>query len=98
MDRMKEIQEKIKLKLIDPPPPKVKISNMMNVLTNEAVADPSKVEMGVKKQIQDRLQKHLEQNQKRKLTNEQKAEKFAKKLKRDAEHEIIIALFRIETL
>lgn len=36
-------QDKIKLGLLKAPPPKLKMSNMMRILGNEAVADPSKV-------------------------------------------------------
>lgn len=37
------MQDKIKLGLMKPPPPKVKMSNLMRVLGPEAVADPSRV-------------------------------------------------------
>jgi U4/U6 small nuclear ribonucleoprotein PRP3 len=50
-DKLKDLQEKIKAGLVEPPPPKVKLSNMMNVYQNEAVTDPSKVEQEVKRQI-----------------------------------------------
>ena len=39
----KEKQEKIRLGLMDPPAPKVKIANLMRVLGMEAVQDPTKV-------------------------------------------------------
>jgi U4/U6 small nuclear ribonucleoprotein PRP3 len=70
MDRLKEIQDKQKLGLVEPPPPKVKLSNMMKVFTNQAVSDPSKLEQEVRNQIKARLEKHLEANQKRKLTKD----------------------------
>jgi U4/U6 small nuclear ribonucleoprotein PRP3 len=43
---------------------------MMKVFTSEAVADPSKVEQNVREAIADRLKKHLERNEARKLTKE----------------------------
>ena len=43
----KEKQAQIRVGLLAPPPPKVKISNMMKALLNEAVQDPSKIEQQV---------------------------------------------------
>lgn len=31
MDKQRDMQDKLKLGLIEPPPPKVKLSNMLNV-------------------------------------------------------------------
>ena len=38
-----EKQEKIRLGLMKPPPPKLKYSNFMNIMKDEAVLDPTKV-------------------------------------------------------
>ena len=48
----------------------------MNVLTNESIKDPTAVENRVKREIQQRVDKHLAQNEARKLTKEQKHEKL----------------------
>jgi U4/U6 small nuclear ribonucleoprotein PRP3 len=53
-EAMKEEQEKIRLGLIPPPEPKVKISNLMRVLGTEAVQDPTKVEEYVRNQMAKR--------------------------------------------
>ena len=53
-EAMKEEQEKIRLGLIAPPEPKVKISNLMRVLGTEAVQDPTKVEEYVRNQMAKR--------------------------------------------
>jgi len=82
MEKQKEMQDKIKLGLMKPPPPKIKISNLMRVLGPEAVADPSRIEKEVKKNIQERLKSHLMRNKANKLTKEQKTEKWLRKLKR----------------
>ncbi len=71
---------------------------MMRVLTNETVADPTKMEQLVRQGVSDRLQAHLKRNQERQLTKEQKADKFLRKLKRDSGIECRVALFRIESL
>ena len=42
--------------LMEPPKPKVKISNLMRVLGNEAVADPSAMEAEVRAQMEEREQ------------------------------------------
>jgi U4/U6 small nuclear ribonucleoprotein PRP3 len=83
---------------MEPPPPKVKLSNFMNVLKDKAVADPTQVEMEVRQAIQDRLEAHLERNAKKKLTKEQKAEKFMRKLKRDSALECRAAIFTVDDL
>jgi Protein of unknown function (DUF1115). len=54
--------------------------------------------MEVRKAMADRLQAHLERNAKRKLTKEQRAEKFMRKLRRDSALECRVAIFRVEDL
>ena len=51
---------------------KVKMSNLMRVLGNEAVLDPTKVEATVREQMAKRLANHEKMNAERKLTPEQK--------------------------
>lgn len=55
---LKEKTEKIRLGLEKAPEPKVKISNLMRVLGNEAIQDPTKMEAHVRKQMAERLKKH----------------------------------------
>ncbi|KAG9345422.1 hypothetical protein JZ751_009969 [Albula glossodonta] len=82
---LKELQEKVRLGLMPPPEPKVRISNLMRVLGTEAVQDPTKVEAH-------------EANAARKLTAEQRKEKKVKKLKEDLSHGVHIAVYRIRNL
>uniref|UniRef100_A0A674CES2 U4/U6 small nuclear ribonucleoprotein Prp3 n=1 Tax=Salmo trutta TaxID=8032 RepID=A0A674CES2_SALTR len=79
----KELQEKVRLGLMPPPEPKVRISNLMRVLGTEAVQDPTKVEAHVRAQMAKRQKAHEEANAARKLTTEQRKEKKVKKLKED---------------
>lgn len=58
-EEQKEEQEKIRLGLIPAPEAKVRLANMMKVLGNEAVVDPTKVEMRVREQMAQRQKKHL---------------------------------------
>ena len=59
-----EKETKIKLGVISKPDPKVKLSNMMNVLENDSnITDPTQYEKIVKEQVKERKEKHLEVNQ-----------------------------------
>lgn len=94
----KEEQEKIRLGLIDPPEPKLKISNLMRVLGTEAVQDPTKIEAHVREQMLKRQKAHEEDNQSRKLTDEQRREKKIKKLKEDTSMGVNVSVYRIKDL
>ena len=48
MAREKDRQEVIRQSLIEPPKPKVKMSNLMKVLCSEATQDPTRLEMGIR--------------------------------------------------
>jgi U4/U6 small nuclear ribonucleoprotein PRP3 len=50
----------MRIGLIEPPPPKIKMSNFMKILSKEAAADPSKVEREVRNIIDERVQHHLD--------------------------------------
>uniref|UniRef100_A0A3B3SEN5 U4/U6 small nuclear ribonucleoprotein Prp3 n=1 Tax=Paramormyrops kingsleyae TaxID=1676925 RepID=A0A3B3SEN5_9TELE len=94
----KEMQEKVRLGLMPPPEPKVRISNLMRVLGTEAVQDPTKVEAHVRAQMAKRQKAHEEANAARKLTSEQRKEKKAKKLKEDLSQGVYITVYRIRNL
>lgn len=94
----KDLQEKIKYGIIEAPKPKLKLSTYMKTLSAEAIQDPTKVEMEVRKLVEERQQKHLERNEARKLTSEQKREKSLKKLKKDSARECRVCLFMLKSL
>lgn len=96
--KQQEKQDRIKLGLDPPPPPKVKLSNLMNVLTNESIKDPTAVENRVKREIQQRVDKHLAQNEARKLTKEQKHEKLWNKQEKDLANGIHTTVYKIDKL
>jgi U4/U6 small nuclear ribonucleoprotein PRP3 len=98
MADLKEQQAKIRLGLEPPPPPKVKKSNLMRVLGEEAVKDPTAVEARVNREIAERAEKHLATNEARKLTKEQQQEKLAQKQDLDASKGIRVSVYRIESL
>lgn len=94
----KEKQDKIRLGLIPPDEPKVKMSNLMRVLGNEQILDPTKVEAHVRAQMAKRKADHEAANAERKLTPAQKKEKTVRKLKEDCTAGVSVAVFRVKNL
>ena len=95
-ERLKEKQEAILIGLQKPPPPKVKLSNMMRVLTSEAVLDPTAVERKVREEAALRKQHRDKMNEDRMLTKEQRREKKEQKLVADAERNgYFVAVFKL---
>jgi U4/U6 small nuclear ribonucleoprotein PRP3 len=78
--REKERQEMVKQGLLEPPPPKVKITNLMRVLGEQAVMDPTQIEAEVRRQMKERQEAHEDRNLATKLTTEERREKKLKKL------------------
>ncbi|GKT57274.1 U4/U6 small nuclear ribonucleoprotein Prp3 [Colletotrichum tofieldiae] len=98
MAELKEQQAKIRLGLVPAPPPKVKKSNMMRVYADSAVKDPTAVENLVNRQIAERQQNHLQANEERKLTKEEKHDKLATNQEKDAAKGIHVLVFKINSL
>lgn len=98
MADMKEEQAKIRLGLVEPPPPKVKKSNMMRVLGEQAVKDPTAVEARVNREIAQRANDHAKANAERELTKEEKAEKLKRQQAGDEAKGLSIAVFRVDNL
>ncbi|XP_020801839.1 U4/U6 small nuclear ribonucleoprotein Prp3 [Drosophila serrata] len=94
----KEEQEKIRLGLVAPPEPKLRISNLMRVLGSEAVQDPTKMEQHVREQMAKRQKAHEDANNARKLTSEQKSEKKQRKLREDTSCGVHVSVYRIRDL
>jgi U4/U6 small nuclear ribonucleoprotein PRP3 len=95
---IKEQQAKIRLGLEPPPPPKVKKGNLMRVLGEEAVKDPTAVEARVNREIAARHSTHLQTNEERKLTKEQRHEKLATNQEKDAAKGLRAAVYKIDSL
>ncbi|RMZ76417.1 hypothetical protein DV737_g4793, partial [Chaetothyriales sp. CBS 132003] len=98
MADLKEQQAKIRLGLEPAPPPKVKKSNLMRVLGEEAVKDPTAVEARVNREISERKQNHEHMNQERKLSKEQRAEKLERQQADDEAKGIHIRVYKIGSL
>lgn len=79
----KEKQDQIRCGLMAPPPPKVKLANLMLAMKDEYVADPSAVEAKVRGEIALRAKNHEERNLARKLTPQQRRETKRRKMLND---------------
>ena len=90
----KEYQEKIRLGLLPPPEPKVRMANLMRVLGTEAVQDPTKVEAHVRAQMAKRQKAHEDANAARKLTKEQRRDKKIRKIKEDTSSGVVVSVYR----
>ncbi|CAI6335418.1 unnamed protein product [Periconia digitata] len=95
---LKEEQAKIRLGLKPPPPPKVKRGNMMRVMGEQAIADPTAVEQLVESQIKERHDQHLTANEERKLTKEQRLAKLEEQQQKDAQKGLYMCVFKVDTL
>lgn len=98
--REKERQEMIRQGLVEPPKPKVKMSNLMKVLGSEATQDPTKLEMEIRSAAAEREQAHVDRNIARKLTPDERREKKERKLFDDPNiaPETIVSVFKINDL
>lgn len=98
MADLKEQQAKIRLGLEPAPAPKVKKSNLMRVLGEQAVKDPTAVEARVNREIAERREQHETMNEERKLTKDQRREKLATQQETDAALGIHVSVYRIDNL
>ena len=95
---MKDHQDRVRMGLLPPDAPKVKLTNMMRVLTQEAVADPTKIEAKVRREMTVRKTGHEKMNRERALTAEQKKQKIEDKAREDEQKGIFVAAFRYAAL
>ncbi|KDN40224.1 hypothetical protein RSAG8_08287, partial [Rhizoctonia solani AG-8 WAC10335] len=82
MADLQEKQDRVRMGLLPPDPPKVRLANLMKVLTTDAVQDPTKVEARVR----------------RELTDEQRREKIDNKKTDEERKGLFVAVFKIKTL
>ncbi|KAF3789532.1 U4/U6 small nuclear ribonucleoprotein [Nymphaea thermarum] len=94
----KDRQEMIRQGLIEPPKPKVKMSNLMKVLGTEATQDPTRLEKEIRAAAAEREQAHVDRNIARKLTPAERREKKEKKLFDENMLETIVSVYKINDL
>lgn len=98
-EERKDKQGKVLLGLLPPDPPKIKLSNMMKVLTHEAIQDPTAVERRVRREVDARKTKHETDNEARKLTKEERHARESEKRVVDVQRTgLHCCLFRIANL
>lgn len=95
---LQDKQDRQKMGLLPPDPPKVKLSNMMRVLTQDAIADPTKIEAQVRREMIARERGHMKANEERKLTDEQRREKREGKMLQDEAKGIHAMCFKVKFL
>ncbi|GAC99641.1 hypothetical protein PHSY_007244 [Pseudozyma hubeiensis SY62] len=91
-------RDRIKMGLLPPEPPKVKLSNLMRVLTSEAVSDPTKIEARVRREIAARAEAHERHNADRKLTPDQRREKLELKKFRQEDQGLACQVYKVRHL
>ncbi|KAJ4731904.1 U4/U6 small nuclear ribonucleoprotein Prp3 [Rhynchospora pubera] len=95
----KDRQEMIRQGLLEPPKPKVKMSNLMRVLASEATQDPTRLEMEIRSAAAEREQAHVDRNTARKLTPAERREKKERKLFEDPNTlETLVSVYKIRDL
>ena len=94
----KEKQIKVMLGIEKPPEARATLSNMTRVFGAQAFEDPTKIEQLVRKQMQERLDKHNQENQERKLTPEQRKQKKLEKLRKNETGVIESVVFKVKDI
>lgn len=82
-EAMRDHQDRVKLGLEEAPKNKIKVKNMMSVLTNESIRNPTEVEARIRAEAQERERAHEEANAERKLTRDERQAKRQRKLDAD---------------
>ncbi|PPQ93764.1 hypothetical protein CVT25_008144 [Psilocybe cyanescens] len=99
--RKQELQDKrdrIRMGLLPPDPPKVRLANLMKVLTTDAIQDPTRVEARVRREVAMRRHTHEKMNAERKLTDEQRREKNETKKAEEDRRGIVGLVFKVNNL
>ncbi|KAF7289985.1 U4 u6 small nuclear ribonucleoprotein [Mycena indigotica] len=95
---LQDKRDRVAMGLIPPDAPKVRLSNMMKVLTSDAVQDPTKVEARIRREVAMRKHTHEKMNEERKLTDEQRREKIEMKKAEEDKRGIYGAVFKVKVL
>ena len=96
--REQEKRDMIRMGLVEPPPSRIRYSNMMRVLQLDHTKDPTKTEKAVQADYERRKKQHEEMNAARKLTKEQKAEKMRKKFTKDTDVQVQVTVYCVKDL
>ena len=91
-------QEQYALGLAKPPPPRVRLRNMMTVLGKEMIQDPTLVSRMVREEGAKREQRHEERNQVRRLSPESRRKKKISRMQERADDDPMTSVFTIKDL
>ena len=97
-EKQRELQDMQSAGLIPPPEPRLTLKNFIQVMGDQAFVDPSQMERKVSEQMQARQQAHLERNEAKKLTKEERSEKRTRKLQEDTTESVTVALFWVKDM
>jgi U4/U6 small nuclear ribonucleoprotein PRP3 len=89
-EKEQDMQDKIRMGLMKPPPPRIKLKNLMRIVGQEAVAGPSAVEQAARAQAEERIREHEQLNLDRKLTPEQRRAKTIAKWTKPVEYDNVL--------
>ncbi|PFH50492.1 hypothetical protein AMATHDRAFT_60894 [Amanita thiersii Skay4041] len=97
-EALQDKRDRIRMGLLPPDPPKVRVSNLMKVLTSDAVQDPTRVEARVRREVAMRKHQHEKTNAERKLTDQQRREKTENKKAEEEKKGIYGAVYKVKQL
>jgi U4/U6 small nuclear ribonucleoprotein PRP3 len=95
LEREREKQQKIRMGLIPPPPPKATLKNFMKIYVNDATQDPTKLEQKIREEMEQRRKNHELKSAQMKLTPEQRKERKWEKIKKDEQKELLCSVYRL---
>lgn len=97
-EKLQDKRDRIRMGLTAPDPPKVRLANLMKVLTSDAIQDPTRVEARVRREVAMRKHTHEKMNAERKLTDEQRREKLENKKMEEEKKGLVGAVFKVKIL
>lgn len=95
---LQDRRDRIRMGLIAPDASKVRLANLMKVLTSDAVQDPTRVEARVRREVAVRRHNHEKANAERRLTDEQRRAKTETKKAEEERKGLLGAAFRVQNL
>ncbi|KAF9523290.1 pre-mRNA processing factor 3-domain-containing protein [Crepidotus variabilis] len=95
---LEDKRDRIRMGLMAPEAPKVRLANLMKVLTTDAIQDPTRVEARVRREVAMRRHTHEKMNAERKLTDEQRREKKEQKKNEEEKRGLVGAVFKVNIL
>lgn len=96
--RLQEKQDMIRANLLPAEKPKTRLANMMRVLLDEAVADPTEIEARVRAEREEREMNHKMRNMARMLTPAERKQRAKEKDLKGTDEGVSVALFYVRDI